>query len=72
MPNHHCRASRVAAIAIQIADALSHAHETGVLHGDLKPVNAIVSESESQSDVVKLVDFDIGRFRCRPEEDLHY
>lgn len=64
-------ASRVAAIAIQIADALSHAHETGVLHGDLKPVNAIVSESESQSDVVKLVDFDIGRFVRRPEEDLH-
>lgn len=63
-------ASRVAAIAIQIADALSHAHETGVLHGDLKPVNAIVSESESQSDVVKLVDFDIGRFVRRPEEDL--
>lgn len=63
-------ASRAAAIAIQIADALSHAHETGVLHGDLKPVNAIVSESESQADVVKLVDFDIGRFVRRPEEDL--
>lgn len=63
-------ASRAAAIAIQIADALAHAHETGVLHGDLKPVNAIVSESESQADVVKLMDFDIGRFVRRPEEDL--
>jgi serine/threonine-protein kinase len=62
--------SRVAAIASQIADALAYAHETGVVHGDLKPVNAIISESESQNDVVKLVDFDIGKFVRRPEEDL--
>lgn len=62
--------ARAANIAAQIADALACAHETGVLHGDLKPVNAIVSESETQTDVVKLVDFDIGKFVRRPEEDL--
>lgn len=62
--------SRAAAIVIQIADALAHAHDAGVLHGDLKPSNAIVSESEAQNDLVKLVDFDIGKFVRRPEEDL--
>lgn len=63
-------AARAAIIASQIADALASAHEAGVLHGDLKPVNAIVSESEVGTDVVKLVDFDIVKFVRRPEEDL--
>jgi len=48
--------------ALQIADALSHAHERGVIHGDLKTVNILVSSRNR----VKIVDFGLAR---RPEEN---
>ena len=44
------------AIVTQIADALAHAHGRGIIHGDLKPANVIVSESG-----VKLLDFGLAR-----------
>ena len=34
--------NRVAAVGVQIAEALSHAHEHGVLHRDVKPANLIL------------------------------
>ena len=42
---------------IQIADALAHAHERGVLHRDLKSANVIVSRDGR----VKIVDFGLAR-----------
>ena len=35
---HH----RVASVGVQVAEALSHAHENGVLHRDVKPANLIL------------------------------
>ncbi|WP_419712593.1 serine/threonine-protein kinase [Pseudomonas sp. NFX224] len=43
-------------IALPLLDALAHAHSRGVLHGDLKPSNVMVSE-----DGMRLFDFGLGR-----------
>lgn len=48
-------------IFIQLADALTHAHEKGVIHRDLKPSNIIISSNRDESEVVKIVDFGIAK-----------
>jgi serine/threonine protein kinase/tetratricopeptide (TPR) repeat protein len=49
--------------ARQLASALAHAHDRGVLHGDLKPLNVIVTP---QGDA-KILDFGLAR-RSDPAE----
>jgi serine/threonine protein kinase len=48
-------------IFIQVADALAHAHEKGVLHRDLKPCNVMINESEN-GPIAKVVDFGLATF----------
>jgi serine/threonine-protein kinase Stk1 len=43
-------------IAIELLDALAHAHGRGVLHGDLKPSNVMLSEQG-----LRLFDFGLGQ-----------
>jgi serine/threonine protein kinase len=48
-------------IFIQIAEALEHAHNKGVIHRDIKPSNIIISKTEEGNDLVKLLDFGIAK-----------
>lgn len=48
-------------IGIQLAHALQHAHEGGVLHRDLKPSNIMVTDYDCAFPQVKIVDFGIAK-----------
>jgi len=65
----HLPAEVAAAIAVEIASALEHAHGLGVIHRDMKPENVLVEmPTEGQSDAeapltarVKITDFGIAK-----------
>jgi serine/threonine protein kinase len=52
---------RAITIFLEIASALAHAHEKGVIHRDLKPGNILLAQGNNQTDVVKVVDFGIAK-----------
>lgn len=59
-------AARALRITRQIARGLSHAHERGVLHRDLKPDNVLLATEDDTEEVAKILDFGIARVREKP------
>ncbi|MGE3805443.1 MAG: serine/threonine-protein kinase [Gemmataceae bacterium] len=50
-------AGRAIYLLQQICDALDEAHRAGLVHGNLKPTNVLVTRSGNRLDVVKVADF---------------
>ena len=60
-----------ASIGIQVADALHHAHEAGIVHRDVKPANVLVCDAEpGLPPQVKVADFGIARAATQDGADL--
>lgn len=53
----------------QLAAALTHAHDVGVVHCDVKPENVIVREAAGRPGSIKLVDFGLARSRQDGQAD---
>ena len=53
----HLTVAAALAIGLELARALSHAHERGIVHRDIKPANVLISKRGE----VKLVDFGIAQ-----------
>ncbi len=54
---------RAVHIAVQVCNALSEAHEKGVVHRDIKPENLILVRQKDGTDLVKVVDFGLARLK---------
>ena len=54
--------ARAVRIAIEIARALSAAHQHGIVHRDIKPKNIFIALNTDGSEQVKVVDFGVAKF----------
>ena len=64
--NHKLSPACAVHILVQVARALAHAHERGVVHRDIKPENILLTTFNGQSDFVKVLDFGVARIVGQP------
>ena len=55
------QSARVQHIAAQVADALAHAHQLGLIHRDLKPDNIMLLKRSDDYDFAKIFDFGLAK-----------
>jgi serine/threonine-protein kinase len=55
-------------ISLQICRALAAAHESGVVHRDMKPENVFLQRTADGEEIVKIVDFGIAQLRSKDAE----
>ena len=65
-PTHNLTPLAAVDIALQVARALEHAHERGVVHRDIKPENILITTFNGQADWVKVLDFGVARIVGQP------
>lgn len=58
-------------IAIDVADALEHAHENNIVHRDVKPENIFLHRNANGTTTTKLLDFGIVRLLDRKASHTH-
>eukprot|EP00581_Thalassiosira_minuscula_P017283 CAMPEP_0183727440 /NCGR_PEP_ID=MMETSP0737-20130205/25705_1 /TAXON_ID=385413 /ORGANISM="Thalassiosira miniscula, Strain CCMP1093" /LENGTH=585 /DNA_ID=CAMNT_0025959089 /DNA_START=93 /DNA_END=1850 /DNA_ORIENTATION=- len=65
--------ARAAVFMRQFIEALSFVHKAGVVHGDLKPENLLLSSWDNEEAEVKLVDFGCAIIadKCKEGEEPH-
>ena len=63
---------RIVDIAIQICDALTHAHQHNLIHRDLKPANIYLLKAKGGADFVKVSDFGIAKVLPNPGRETRY
>ncbi|MDX1990241.1 MAG: protein kinase [Candidatus Obscuribacter sp.] len=57
-------------VFIQVAGALEHAHQCGVVHRDIKPANIHLNDDDPKRPVAKLVDFGIAKLATSENQRL--
>ncbi len=60
-PPYYLSPERTVHIAIQVCEAMSVAHQEGMVHRDLKPDNIFLISHNGQPDFVKILDFGLAK-----------
>jgi serine/threonine protein kinase len=64
--------ARAVSIMLQVAAAVSAAHEAGVIHRDLKPANIFITQRKNTPPVIKVLDFGIAKLAAEAiDEEEH-